>query len=182
MSRVIIFHGTDCKPEDFWYEWLKHHLEAKGHTVELPHYPEMNREPIDTFVQKVTQNHQIDQQTVLIGHSAGVPLILSILERISLPVTRALLVAGFIEELPGGGVEPILQTGYDWEVIRRNAKDFVTLNSVNDPWGCNEQQGKKIFEGVGGTFVIRNDGHFGSSKDPGYKEFPLLLNMVEAEL
>ncbi len=39
MKNVIIFHGTDCKPEDFWYSWLKNELEKAGYTVEVPYYP-----------------------------------------------------------------------------------------------------------------------------------------------
>jgi len=38
------------------------------------------------------------------------------------------------------------------------------INSVNDPWGCNDKQGRKMFDNLGGTLVVNNDGHMGSNK------------------
>lgn len=182
MSHVIIFHGTGCKPSDFWYTWLKRKLERDGHTVELPHYPDVNREPVHTFIEKVMIAHTFTDDTILIGHSAGVPLILSILERIEVPIKRTLLVAGFVEQLQQAVEEVILQPAYDWQKIKQQSNEFVLFNSVDDPWGCTDVEGRKIYDKVGGTFIIRNDGHFGSSKDPNYTEFPLLYNLVGAEL
>lgn len=175
--KAIIFHGTQCKPEDFWYQWLKEKLEARGYEVELPYYPEINRTPIAEFLPTVLQNHSFDNDTVLVGHSAGVPLILSILESIDQTIAQAVLVAGFSSEL-GTNKEVILQDVYDWEKIEAHAKDFLILNSVNDPWGCDDVQGRSIFDKVGGTLIIRNDGHFGSSKDPDYKELPIAERLI----
>lgn len=31
MKHAIIFHGTDCQPDDFWYGWLKGELEKLGY-------------------------------------------------------------------------------------------------------------------------------------------------------
>ena len=57
MKNAIIFHGTDCKPEDFWYSWLEDRLEEKGYKVDLPHYSDINRTPIKEFIPKVLENH-----------------------------------------------------------------------------------------------------------------------------
>lgn len=178
--KAIIFHGTQCKPEDFWYKWLKLQLEERGYEVELPYYPDMNRTPIAEFLPTILQNHRIDNDTVLIGHSAGVPLILSILEAIDQTVAQAVLVAGFCSPLPPvSGKDVILQAHYDWEKIRSHAKDFVIINSDNDPWGCDDEQGRLMYDKVGGTLVIRHDGHFGSgTHNQPYKEFPLLERLV----
>ncbi len=178
MSKVIIFHGTECKPEDFWYSWLKKELEEQGHTVQLPYYEDINRAPISQFVQKVIDDFEYDDDTVLVGHSAGVPLILSILERLDITIQQAVLVAGFTSILDDETPEPILQSNYNWSKIKSSSRDFVILNSTDDPWGCDDRQGRKMFDELGGTFIIRKDGHFGSSKDPDYKEFPLLLQLT----
>lgn len=178
MSQVIIFHGTDCKPEDFWYQWVKTHLENQGHIVKLHHHPEINKTSLTEFIPAILDQYNFESDTILIGHSAGVPLILSILERINEALKQAILVAGFSEKLETNVEEPILQEKYDWKKIKENSSEFIIFNSPNDPWGCDDTQGRKLFEQLGGTLIIRNDGHFGSSKDPKYREFPLLIKLV----
>lgn len=81
--------------------------------------------------------------------------------------------------LPNEEKDPILQDSYNWDKIKQNVKDIVFINSVNDPWGCNAEQGRVMFDKLGGTQIIRNDGHFGSEtyKQP-YPEFPLLERLV----
>lgn len=181
MKNAIIFHGTDCKPDDFWYMWLKQQLEAAGCNVELPYYKDMNKVPIAEFLPRVVRELELNSGTVLIGHSAGVPLILSVLENSGQKIAKAVLVAGFSEPLAGDR-DVILQESYNWEKIKQHAAEFITINSDNDPWGCNDTQGKKIFDRLGGTLVIRHDGHFGShSQNQPYKEFPLLKTLILGE-
>lgn len=179
--KAIIFHGTDCSPDDYWYPWLKSKLEVAGYRVEVPSYPHINHEPIDKSLTLVLQNHQFDSETVLIGHSAGSPLILSILQAVDTPVAQAVLVAGYSMRLPDEEKDPVLQDSYDWAKIKANARDFVFINSVDDPWGCNAEQGRRLFDNLGGTQVIRDDGHFGSTKyQQPYREFPLLRALILA--
>lgn len=92
--KAIIFYGTDCRPENYWYEWLKQKLETRGFLVELPYYPDINKKPIEAFLPEVLKKHTFDSETTLIGHSAGVPLILSVLECIDAAVAQAVFVVG----------------------------------------------------------------------------------------
>src|SRR5713101_545023 len=121
-KKAIIFHGTDCKPTDFWYPWLSKQLQNRGFTVEVPSYPNINHEPIGTFLPKVLKAHTFDENTTIIGHSAGGPLLLSILENIEAILPQAILVAGYSYRLPGEQTDPVLQKNYDWEAIRRHVK------------------------------------------------------------
>lgn len=74
-----------------------------------------------------------------------------------------------------------LQSKYDWEKIKANCQNFVFINAANDPWGCNDKQGRKMFDKLGGTLIINNEGHMGSNKfNQPYKKFPLLVALVEA--
>lgn len=178
-KNAIIFHGTDCKPGDYWYGWLKAELEKAGYKVELPYYADINHEPIGIFLPKVLSNHTFDQDTVLVGHSAGAPLILSVLEQVDQKIAQAVLVAGYTMPLPNVEKDPVLQDNYRWDKIKQNADDFVFINSVNDPWGCDDEQGRIIFDHLGGTQIIRNDGHFGSTTyNQPYLTFPLLKSLI----
>lgn len=161
MTHIILFHGTGANPHVCWYPWLKHVYEAKGYTVEIPHYPELNQEPIGTFIQKVLKNHTFDENTILIGHSGGAALILSVLEHITVQVKSSILVAGYATK-PNTSEEPVLQASYDWETIKSHTKDIFFINSINDPYDCDDTQGRAMFDKLGGTLIIKDEGHFGS--------------------
>jgi hypothetical protein len=174
--RAIIFHGTGGRPEYCWYPWLGARLGARGYAVEIPHYPGLNAEPIVTFLPTVLANHEFDGETVLVGHSGGAALLLAILEHIDMPVAQAILVAGYATR-PNAGEEPVLQDDYDWERIRAHAGDLYFVNSVNDPYGCDAAQGRSMFDRLGGTQIVRDEGHFGDIDDP-YERFELLDRLI----
>jgi uncharacterized protein len=179
MKKAIIFHGTDSMPTDFWFPWLGKELEARGFAVTIPSYPDINHEPIETFLPKVMANHRFDEDTVLIGHSAGGPLLLSILENVDVVLPQVILVAGYSYRLPDEERDPVLQVSYGWDRIKQHVEDIIFINSVDDPWGCNAEQGRFMFDKLRGTQIIRNDGHFGSEKfNQPYREFPLLAKLV----
>ena len=177
MQKAIIFHGTDCTPDQFWYGWLADKLRARGYQVEVPLMPDINQEPIETFLPKILAAHEIDENTVLIGHSAGATLILSIAEQRR--CKQGILVAGFSVPFEGVEKDPILQDSYDWKKIRENCDDFVFINSTNDPWGCDDKQGRVMFDALGSTQIIRAEGHFGgNAAKQEYPEFPLVERLV----
>jgi len=179
MKNAIIFHGTDDNPERYWYSWLGKELEKDGYMVSIPYNPTINQEQIDVFLPKVLHQHTFDGETVLIGHSAGAPLILSILEHIDVQTHKAILVSGYCTHPDDQMEDPVLQESYNWEKIKQNVKEIVFVNSVNDPWSCDDKQGRIMFDHLGGTQVILNDGHFGSvPKGQVYDEFPLLRTLV----
>ena len=49
-KRAIIVHGTGGHPDHCWYRWLGARLAARDYVVEIPHYPGLNRDPIETFL------------------------------------------------------------------------------------------------------------------------------------
>ena len=175
-KRAILFHGTGGSPDVCWLPWLKEQLIMAGYEVEVPYYPQINQEPVRTFLPKVLKAHTFDVDTVLVGHSGGAPLILSILENIDVIVPQAFLVAGYSQR-PNSNDEPMLQERYDWEKIKAHVSDIYFINSVNDPYGCDDEQGRIMFDELGGTLIIRNDGHFGSAEQP-YDTFPLLKQLI----
>lgn len=157
--RAIIFHGTNAQPGWIWYPWLADRLRARGYDVETPHHPGTNVEPIATFLPAVLAAHTFDEDTVLVGHSGGAALLLALLEHLDVTVAQAVLVAGYSTR-PNDGDEPVLQDSYDWESIRSHTRELVFLNSVADEFGCDADQGQAMFDQLGGTLVVRDDGHF----------------------
>jgi len=180
MKNAVIFHGSGTVPNAVWHPWLKKELEKKEYKVSIPTLTTDDPAPLDVWLPLALKEHY-DDETVIVGHSSGAPLILSVLENINVKVKKAILVAGFITPLPiDNGKNPILQEKYNWEKIKRNAGEIIMINSKNDPWGCNDKQGKAIAEKVGGKLIVNNEGHMGSQAfNQPYKEFPLLLQLIE---
>lgn len=171
---AIIFHGTGGNPDNCWYPWLAGRLAARGYTVEVPHHPGLNVEPIATFLPRVLEGHRFDEGTVLVGHSGGAALLLAILEQVS--VAQAILVAGYCTR-PNAAEEPVLRPDYDWAAIRSHVRDIYFINSRQDPYGCDDRQGRAMFERLGGTQIVRDDGHFGDYDQP-YERFGLLDRLI----
>ncbi len=178
MNRAaIIFHGTGANPEVVWLPWLRDRLTDRGYSVQVPHYPDLNVEPIATFLPKVLANHTFDEHTVLVGHSGGAALLLAILEHIDTPVAQAILIAGYCTQ-PNTSDEPVLQDAYDWAAIKAHVRDLYFINSRRDPYGCDDKQGRDMFERLGGTQIVRDDGHFGDYDQP-YPTFELVDKLID---
>ncbi|WP_327026020.1 RBBP9/YdeN family alpha/beta hydrolase [Micromonospora sp. NBC_01739] len=174
--NAIIFHGTGGKPTYCWYPWLAERLATRGYAVEVPHHPGINIEPIATLLPKLLASHTFDEDTVLVGHSGGAALLLALLEHLEVTVAQAILVAGYCTP-PHTEEEPVLQPSYDWAAIRDHVRDIYFINSRTDPYGCDDRQGRAMFERLGGTQIVRDDGHFGDHDQP-YERFDLLDRLI----
>ncbi|MBD3943070.1 alpha/beta hydrolase [Microbacterium sp. NEAU-LLC] len=175
-KNAIIFHGTGGNPDVAWYPWLDRRLTARGYRVARPYYPGINVEPIADFLPMVLAAHAFDAETVLVGHSAGAALLLALLEHLDAPVSQAILVAGYATR-PNESDEPVLQASYDWDRIRSRVDDICFINSVHDPYGCDAAQGRMMFDHLGGTQIVRDEGHFGDY-DQVYDSFELVDRLI----
>ena len=181
MKNAIILQGAGETTESFWLPWLKNELDKKGYEVWLQQLPDNDDPQLEKNLPFVLDNGKFTEETIIISHSAGCPLTLSVLENLNVQIKQAILVAGYCSPLPGkDAANKILQESYDWDKIKKNVKDIIFMNSINDPWGCDDRQGRKMFDNLGGTLITNNEGHMGSdSFNQPYKEFPFLLRMVE---
>lgn len=181
MKNAAMFHGSGETPSSFWYPSVKRLLESQGYVVWSPQLPEPKPDTAELSIQLpyVLENGKFSEDTVIVSHSAGCPLALSVLENIDVRVKRAILVAGFarpLNEYPN----LILQETYDWEKIRRGVGDIYFINSDDDPWGCDGKEGEYMFQRLGGTLIVRHgEGHMGSRKyGQPYRDFPLLERLL----
>ncbi|MDG7045520.1 MAG: alpha/beta hydrolase [Nitrososphaerota archaeon] len=191
MKNAILLHGTSCTPDSYWLPSIKKFLEKNGYSVWAPQLPDPDAPDLKKQLPLILEKGKFTPETVIIGHSAGGPLVLSILENINVKINKAILVAGYARPLhrmsdpqlkkEEDDAVPILQKQYDWKKIKNNAKDIVFINSDNDPWGCDDKEGDYMFRNLGGTLIIRHgEGHMGSdSFNQPYKKFPLLEKLLE---
>lgn len=179
IKNAIMLHGFGNSPSSFWFPYIKKHLEKRGYDVWAPHLPDSNRPTLKKWLPFVLQNGFFSDETMVIGHSAGAPLILSILEAITVTIKKAILVSGFMEPLPGCA-NNLLKKTYQWKRMRHHAEKIICINSDNDPWGCDEKQGRKIAKALHGQFLLRRgEGHMGSATfHQPYQKFPFLLKLL----
>lgn len=177
--NVIIFHGTGETKDSFWIPWLSGQLAEKRVPVSIPQMPHPENPVLEECL-PVVLKEKFNSETIVIGHSSGCALIMSFLEQINICISKAILVGGYVRPLTADEY-PILQKKYDWDKIRNHAKDFVFINSDDDPWGCTDIEGRYMLDAVGkGVLVIpKGQGHMGSvTFNQPYREFPLLLSLV----
>ncbi|MFH1501391.1 MAG: alpha/beta hydrolase [archaeon] len=182
MKNAIILHGTSCTPNSYWQPKIKEFLESRGYEVWVPSLPNPDYPDLEVQLPFVLEKGVFNENTILIGHFAGAPLILAILEKINKKIDKAILIAGYARP-KGENSEPekILKEKYNWEKIKNNVKDITFINSDNDPWGCNDSEGKYMFDNAGGRLIIlHGEGHMGSDQfSQPYKEFPLIEKLIE---
>lgn len=180
--NVVILHGTGESESSFWFPWLTGNLKKRRFAVSLPKLPDPDHPDLKNWL-PVAFKENYNKDTILIGHSAGCPTSLSLLETIKVRIKQAILVAGYARpKSDDPKPEPILQETYNWKKIAQNVEDIIFINSDNDPWGCTDIEGRFMLDhiGKGKLIIMKGEGHMGSDtfKQP-YKEFPLLLKLID---
>lgn len=180
MSQIVLLHGDHANSQHHWLPYVAEEMEDRGWDVVSPDIPDSEDLDLERWVAFLNDELKLTSDTVLVGHSSGCPTILTLLERSRTKVKKVVLVAGFIEDI-GFGVDPILQDEYDWQKIKSNCDQFVFVNSDNDPYKCDDKQGRVMMDTLGGVQVIVSGAmHFGTDEyDDVCDEFPLLIKLIE---
>lgn len=180
MKNAIILHGTGDSPNDFWFPWLKKELEKRGYEVWLPSLPNPEFPNLKEWIPFIIKNGKFTEETIIVGHSSGAQIILSLLEKIDVKIKQAILVSGYAKALRKDMDSEKNVDEYNWEAIKPKSQQFIFINSDNDPWTCDDKQGRIMFDNLGGMQIILHEGHMGSitHKQP-YKEFPLLIKLID---
>ncbi|MBI3034891.1 alpha/beta hydrolase [Candidatus Woesearchaeota archaeon] len=179
--NCIMLHGGFETPNSYWFPSIKRFLENNRYEVWAPQLPDLNQPPyLNTQLPFTLQNGKFSEHTIIIAHSAGCPLTLSILQNINIKIHRAVLVAGIARRYEGSPILNLLQEAYDWVKIRQHVEEIIFINSDDDPWGCTAEEGKYMFGNLGGALIVlHGQGHFGSGTyNQPYREFPLLEKIL----
>ena len=116
---------------------------------------------------------------MIVGHSAGAQIIPSVFEKLNIKIKQAILVSGYAKALRKPAESENSVDDFDWPAIKEKAEEFIFINSDNDPWTCDDKQGRIFFDNLGGTQIIKHEGHMGSNMfNQPYKEFPFLEKLI----
>ncbi len=183
MKNALILHGTASSSESNWFPWLKEKLEDRGWNVWAPDLPGAMHPNIKKYNDFIfSSDWEFNTDSVIVGHSSGSVAILGLLQELPHDTTidTAVLAGSFTNDLGRDDLKGLFEEPFDFEKIRTRARRFVFLHSDNDPW-CPLSGAEELAEKLGGELVVVPGGaHLNiGTAGPAYKEFPLLLTMVD---
>jgi len=185
MTNVFIIHGAYGNPEENWFPWLKSELEKLDCRVFIPKFPTPKNQTLENW-RNVFEEYKKDlnENSIVIGHSLGPAFLLDILEKLDNPIKAAFFISGFIGLLNNPDFDNInksfVDRSFDWLKIKQNCPKFFVFHSDNDPYVPLEKA-KQLAKNLGvDVIIVKNAGHF--NEKAGYKEFNLLLDKIKSQL
>jgi hypothetical protein len=178
-KRVIIVHGWDGFPEEAWFPWLKRELEKNGVKVDVPQMPSPELPVMEKWVPHLAKTvGKPDGSTCFVGHSCGCITILRYLEKLpaGAKIGKAVLVAGFTDNLGFKELDNYFQKPIDWKNIKSHCKDFVAIYSDNDQYVPVAHA--EIFKKELGAKVIVEHGKKHMGGNDGITELPSVLDAL----
>jgi len=182
MKNVLILHGTDNTSKRNWIPWLKIELEKRGYKVWTPDLPHADKPNIERYNKFIFPRWIFDTDSIVVGHSSGAVAILGLLEKLPTEITihKAILVAGFTDDLNYEPVKEMFKKPFDYLQIKTKARRFTFFHSENDPF-VPFWHGEKLRDILGGELVVlKGQAHFSTTTYPGdaYLKFPELLEKI----
>ena len=181
MQRVILLHGTAGHPCVHWLPWLQRELQDRGVEVVAPWLPTPEGQHRDTWFAILDEEiGELCSSDILVGHSAGACFILSILERSTVVVAAAHLVAGFHELLPEEELNCLIRSfvfhGFDWGKIQAATRVTKVYHGDDDPFVPLELALRMAEQLQVTPHIIPGGQHLNT--DSGFSEFPYLLDSI----
>jgi len=168
MKRAFIIHGAYGNPEENWIPWLKEELTKLNYEVVAPTFPTPEKQSLENWFEVFSKcMNALDNETIMVGHSLGVPFILNVLQKIDFPIRAMYLVSGFHTalNLPLDEInKTFIERGFDWEKIKSNCLNIHMFNGANDkyiPTAVSDDLAKKL----GAKYeLIPNGGHLNAAE------------------
>jgi hypothetical protein len=182
MKNALLLHGTANDHTRNWLPWLKLELEHRGYKVWVPDLPIADKPNIERYNKFIFPKWTFDKDSIIVGHSSGAVAILGILEQLpkKVKINKAILVAGFIEDLQPDFLKELFMKPFDYKKIKSKASKIVLFHSDNDPY-VPLWHGKKLRDFLCGELIVMNgQAHFSTTTYPGnkYLQFPELLEKI----
>lgn len=183
MKRVFIVHGWSGYPEYCWYPWAKRELTAKGYAVSVLDIQDRDTPNMTTWVPVLREAVGVpDEDTYLIGHSAGCITILRYLESLKAEekIGGTVLVAGFTDNLGFDELKNFFTTELPFGKIKEKAEHFVAIHSDDDPY-VPLKHGDVIKEKLDAELIVmHNMKHFSGpvDKEDSCTELPEVVESI----
>lgn len=186
-KNCIIIHGCPSDKEKamnpetrtydkHWIPWAKNELNQLGIETITPHMPDPWEPQYEKFKEEF-ENHIVNENTILVGHSCGCTFLVRWLGDTKKKIDKLILVAPWkIRE----GSPKFEMDFYNFpidETVKNRVKQIVIFTSNNE-----EEDGKKglamFHSALGGDIIdLDNHGHY-TLGDMGTEQFPELIEVI----
>ena len=171
-------------PNQHWFPWLEHELKGRGYKVIAPSMPHAVRPQKRQWVAKLKAVLAgLDPtETILVGHSLGVPTILYCLQdHAGSKYLKAVMVSGFARKIPL--LEKVC-IGYDMRLdlarIKPKCESWTCIHADNDPFVPFEE-GRWMAKRLGADLIVENGrGHLTQYR--GAVKLPSALGSITGEI
>ena len=184
MNTAILIHGMPGKEEYYskeadspsnahWFPWLQRELIQADYCTQAPEMPLAYMPNYEAW-KKTFEQFDIDENTILVGHSCGGGFLVRYLSENSITVKRTVLVAPWLD--PHKSKDPAL---FDFKInsdlIKRTDLHMLYSDNDEDSIDLSVEIIKSALPDII-SYEFKNYGHFCKS-DLKTEEFPELLNI-----
>lgn len=191
MKTAILIHGYNSKEEyldqsrpapsnDHWFPWMQRQLQIKGILAQTPDMPGFYEPRYEKWKQML-ERFDLNEETILVGHSCGGGFLLRYLSENNVKVGKVVLVAPWIN--PDGEYKGHVESSFfDFKIDRNIVKktEFLKVMYSTDDEESILKTIEILRESTEGVEFqeFSNKGHFvlGSM---GSEQFPELLNNLQ---
>ncbi len=182
MKKAVILHGTEGDSNSNWLPWLNDELTGRGVRVWAPDLPRPEYPSLNEWSDYVIENcpFEIDEDTALIGHSAGAVAVLVVAQKLDTVIERVISVSVFksMDHLDFPANDRIFDVDFDFAKMKQNCDNFLFVHSNDDPY-CPLEHAEYLASMTNGKLkVIPGQGHFNLENSKNFKEFPELLKFL----
>jgi predicted alpha/beta hydrolase family esterase len=183
MPRVFLIHGFEGTPNGGWRPWLMGKLAREDIFACALAMPTPDEPKKDAWVAEIARAVGTpDEQTILVGHSLGVPAILRYLETLDgKKIGGAVLVSGPIQNSSGESAEKMqtfFESSFDFSKILASSRGFAVIHGDTDrsvPYSQAETIARELSCEV---VCIPGGGHLNGSS--GWYELPQAFDAVRS--
>jgi predicted alpha/beta hydrolase family esterase len=185
--NVIIVHGCPSDAEKakdlatrtydkHWMPWAMRALAARGVSVETPRMPSPWEPDFEKF-RSVFDTYDVNEDTVLIGHSCGSAFLVRWLGEMRRKVAKLILVAPWKIPDEGSAAEKAFYE-YPIEQGIKERIGAITIFTSDDEEDDGKISATMFHDALGGELIeLKGHGHY-TIDDMGTEEFPELLDAI----
>lgn len=139
MGKIVIAHGYGMSAGEHWYAATGEEFAAEGHEVRIPNFPEPFAPEAGVWLKELREETAGAPagETVLVGHSLGGVNVLRLLQEHDTEAEGAFAGVVFVASMSGevgyDALAPFFSPEFDWQRIRRAAREFRVLHAADDP-------------------------------------------------
>lgn len=187
MPTCLIIHGVSGSSRENWFPWFKSELEKRAWKVLAPDLPNAEHPKVLEWNSALLSLvGEFDENSVIVGHSLGVPAGLNLAQALGKKIGKLILVAPVnrrqewgklmaeVPDLDWQAVKNFAEINFDWQKIANLAKQIIFYYSDNDKYiPLSSIDFYKEHLPAARYSPLSGKGHFNTAS--GVAEFPELL-------